>query len=76
MNKKHSLNFKTCIMFIGPRDPVESPLVEELGFTIVEQMKILGFFIGPEGLIVDEISRVALAKIRQLIGCWTGSICQ
>ena len=26
---------KTCIMFIGPRDPVESPLIEELGFTLL-----------------------------------------
>ena len=62
---------KTCIMFIGPRDPVESPLIEELGFTIVEKMKILGLWIGPDGIIVDVISRAALAKIKQLIGCWT-----
>ena len=58
-------------MFIGPRDPVESPLIEELGFTIVEKMKILGLWIGPDGIIVDVISRAALAKIKQLIGCWT-----
>ena len=62
---------KTCIMFIGPRDPVESPLIEELGFTVVEKMKILGLWIGPDGVIVDVISQAALAKIKQLIGCWT-----
>ena len=33
---------KTCIMFIGPRDPVEAPLIEEMGFQIVDKMKILG----------------------------------
>ena len=62
---------KTCIMFIGPRDPVEAPLIEELGFTIVDKMKILGFLIGQDGLLLEDISRAALAKIHQLIGCWS-----
>ena len=62
---------KTCIMFIGPRDPVEAPLIEELGFTIVDKMKILGFLIGQDGLLLEDISRGALAKIHQVIGCWS-----
>jgi len=31
---------KTCIMFIGPRDPVEAPLIEGLGFTVVNRIKV------------------------------------
>ena len=62
---------KTCLMFIGPGDPVEAPLIEELGFTIVMDMKVLGFMIGPEGVIEDQILRSTLAKVNQLIGCWS-----
>ena len=62
---------KTCIMFIGPRDPVEAPLIEELGFTVVNNLKILGFIVGPDGIQADQIFRNASAKINQIIGCWS-----
>ena len=29
---------KTCIMFIGPRDPAEAPLIEAMGFSIVKKI--------------------------------------
>ena len=58
-------------MFIGPRDPVEAPLIEELGFTVVDNLKILGFIVGPDGIQADQIFRNASAKINQIIGCWS-----
>ena len=55
---------KTCIMLIGPWDPVEAPLIEELGFSIVDKMKILGFTVSPEGLMEDDILHVAHSNIK------------
>ena len=51
-------------MLIGPRDPVEAPLIEELGFSIVDKMKILGFTVSPEGLMEDDILHVAHSNIK------------
>ena len=45
---------KTCVMFIGPLDPVEAPQIEEMGFRIVNKIKILGFSVSREGIVKDD----------------------
>ena len=62
---------KTCIMPIGPLDPGEWEQIVNLGFKIVDSLQVLGFRIGPDGLMVNEILETAHAKINQLIGCWS-----
>ena len=54
---------KTCIMKIGPINQDEWDQIVELGFSVVDTMKILGFSLGPDGLIEDEMLSCAHAKI-------------
>ena len=62
---------KTCIMKIGPTNQDEWDQIVELGFSVVDTMKILGFSLGPDGLIENEMLSCAHAKINQLAGCWS-----
>ena len=62
---------KTCIMFIGPRDPVEATLIEAMGFLVVEKMKILGIWIRADGEILNENFELATHRIRKIIATWS-----
>ena len=62
---------KTCVMFIGPLDPVEAPQIEEMGFRIVNKIKILGFSVSREGIVEDDNFASATNNIRKLIAQWT-----
>ena len=62
---------KTCVMFIGPIDPVEAPQIEEMGFRIVNKIKILGFSVSREGIVEDNNFASATDNIRKLIAQWT-----
>ena len=62
---------KTCVMFIGPLDPVEAPQIEEMGFRIVNKIKILGFSVSWEGMVEDDNFASATNNIRKLIAQWT-----
>jgi hypothetical protein len=58
-------------MFIGPRDPVEAPLIEGLGFTVVNRIKVLGFFLDNAGCNLEETYNLITNKVRMLIVKWT-----
>ena len=62
---------KTCVMFIGPLDPVEAPQIEEMGFRIVNKIKILGFSVSREGIVEDDNFASTTNNIRKLIAQWT-----
>ena len=62
---------KTCIMFIGPRDPAEAPLIEAMGFSIVKKIKILGVWVDSEGRNLNHNFKLALDKIRGQINLWS-----
>ena len=62
---------KTCIMFIGPRDPAEAPLIEAMGFSIVKKIKILGVWVDSEGRNLNHNFKLASDKIRGQIILWS-----
>ena len=61
---------KTCVMLIGPIDPVEAPQIEEMGFSIVDKIKILGLWISRERIVDDNNFASATNNIRKLIAQW------
>ena len=58
-------------MPVGPLDPVEWGQIVNLGFKVVNTLQILGFKIGPDGLMENDALDAAHAKINQLIGSWS-----
>jgi hypothetical protein len=62
---------KTTIMRIGNTNSAMDPRIEDLGFTLVTEMKILGFLIDGKierlGLNFDKI----IGKMRQIVGNWS-----
>ena len=61
---------KTCIMFIGPRDPVEEAGILEQGFSVVESIKILGFQVDNSAEQLGLNFSSAEVKIKKLIETW------
>ena len=61
---------KTCIMFIGPRDPVEEAGILEQGFSVVESIKILGFQVDNSAEQLGLNFSSAEVKIKKLIATW------
>jgi exonuclease III len=62
---------KTTVMRIGNNDVNLDPRITELGFTIVRDMKILGFEIDDNAAKLGRNFDKCISKIRQVIGNWS-----
>ena len=58
-----------CLLDLGTR--WRPPLIEELGFTVVNSIKVLGFIIDNEGSNLNETFDLISTKIRMLINKWS-----
>ena len=61
---------KSAIMFIGPRNEAEIARITDLGFMIVDQVKILGFDVDSTGLNVNSNFDNVYNKIIAIANTW------
>jgi hypothetical protein len=62
---------KTTIMRIGNIESRIDPRIEDLGFTFVTDMKILGFEIDQNLVQLDQNFEKIISKLRQIVGNWS-----
>jgi hypothetical protein len=62
---------KTTMMRIGNRDTVLDPRISELGFVMVDNMKILGFEIDNRVERLGKNFDKCISKMRQIVGNWS-----
>jgi hypothetical protein len=62
---------KTTMMRIGNLDTVLDPRIEQLGFGLVTEMKILGFEIYNKVERLERNFDKCISKIRQIVGNWS-----
>ena len=62
---------KTCIMFIGPRNEAEIAAISQLGFTIVNSLKVLGCLVKSDGINEETNFDTVIGKINQSAALWS-----
>ncbi|MFN9942541.1 MAG: hypothetical protein ACK56I_24030, partial [bacterium] len=62
---------KTTMMRIGNLDTVLDPRIEQLGFGLVTEMKILGFDIDNKAEQLEKNFDKCISKMRQIVGNWS-----
>ncbi len=62
---------KTTMMRTGNLDTVLDPRIEQLGFGLVTEMKILGFEIDNKAERLERNFDKCISKIRQIVGNWS-----
>jgi hypothetical protein len=62
---------KTTMMRIGNLDSALDPRIRDLGFAMVDEMKILGFLIDYKAEQLERNFDVCIAKMRKIVGNWS-----
>ena len=62
---------KTCIVFIGPRNEAEIAAISQLGFTIVNSLKVLGCLVESDGINEETNFDTVIGKINQSAALWS-----
>ncbi len=62
---------KTTMMRIGNLESVLDPRIRDLGFAMVDEMKILGFLIDNKAEHLERNFDVCITKMRKIVGNWS-----